>query len=452
MPSMCRVTRIRVRGTRHISAVKTHGIQQASEHYRAWEGKRMSDWLADAWGENPLLASDRAQKQRPQQHSEPTPPAQWWGKAEAESTPEPPSDIPGLRQSGSEKHQEEKPNSQRDHQSTDFPEWHPAALGIDEDAPGVGSSIGPSALSADVTTPHTTPAEGTAPGAGTDNTSRSAGETRKVKNTGQSARTARRYNPDRKKGFRRPRNNNSPFAPAIGAQRSSEQANSRTHNPQRKAGTRRLFREGSALNDALTPEEETLIRGIAAEENQKIPGTRGRAASTQARREETDPYTRAKTIVYNQLAYSAKSRAQLHKKLESKGFEAELIEPLLDKFEAAHLIDDAEYARSFVTQRGTGKKLSRSALRRELKERGITGDLAEEALAARTDEDERRDAAELVRKKLRPAMNFSDRAEKEKIMRRLVGMLARRGYSSSVAFSVVKEEIERYCSEWEEDS
>ena len=168
--------------------------------------------------------------------------------------------------------------------------------------------------------------------------------------------------------------------------------------------------------------------------------------------EKKQTYTRAKTIVYNQLAYSAKSRAQLHKKLESKGFEAELIEPLLDKFEAAHLIDDAEYARSFVTQRGTGKKLSRSALRREHKERGITGDLAEEALAARTDEDERRDAAELVRKKLRPAMNFSDRTEKEKIMRRLVGMLARRGYSSSVAFSVVKEEIERYRSEWEEDS
>lgn len=57
-----------------------------------------------------------------------------------------------------------------------------------------------------------------------------------------------------------------------------------------------------------------------------------------------------------------------------------------------------------------------------------------------------------MRKKLRPAMNFSDRTEKEKIMRRLVGMLARRGYSSSVAFSVVKEEIERYRSEWEEGS
>ena len=104
-----------------------------------------------------------------------------------------------------------------------------------------------------------------------------------------------------------------------------------------------------------------------------------------------------------------------------------------------------------MEQRGKHKKLSRTALRRELKERGITGELAEDALAARTDEDERQDAAELVRKKLRPSTNFSDRTENEKIMRRLVGMLARRGYSSSVAFSVVKEEIERYRSEQEED-
>ena len=66
----------------------------------------MSDWLADAWGENPLLASDRAQKQRPQQHSEPTPPAQWWGNAEAENTPESPSGTPGLRQNNSEKQRE----------------------------------------------------------------------------------------------------------------------------------------------------------------------------------------------------------------------------------------------------------------------------------------------------------------------------------------------------------
>ena len=199
----------------------------------------------------------------------------------------------------------------------------------------------------------------------------------------------------------------------------------------------------------MSTEEEALIRGIAAEEKTNVPGTNRSGRWKQ--REEPDPYAQAKTLIYNQLAYSAKSRAQLRKKLADKGFEESLIEPLLNKFEAAHLLDDAEYARSFVEQRGKHKKLSRTALRRELKERGITGELAEDALAARTDEDERQDAAELVRKKLRPSMNFSDRTEKEKIMRRLVGMLARRGYSSSVAFSVVKEEIERYRSEQEED-
>ena len=119
-----------------------------------------------------------------------------------------------------------------------------------------------------------------------------------------------------------------------------------------------LFREGSALNEPLSTEEEALIRGIAAEEKTNVPGTNRSGRWKQ--REEPDPYTRAKTLVYNQLAYSAKSRAQLQKKLADKGFEESLIEPLLDKFEAAHLIDDAEYARSFVKQRGKHKKLSRN--------------------------------------------------------------------------------------------
>ena len=151
--------------------------------------------------------------------------------------------------------------------------------------------------------------------------------------------------------------------------------------------------------------------------------------------------------MYNQLAYSAKTRGQLRKKLAAEGFEAELIEPLLDKFEAAKLIDDAEYAQTFVRQKSRTKKLSRAALRRELAERGVRGEEAESALAQRTDEQEREDAAELVRKKLRPGMDLSDRAEKDKVTRRLLGMLARRGYSSSVSMSVIREELAVYGAE-----
>ena len=297
-------------------------------------------------------------------------------------------------------------------------------------------------------------------------------------------------NTDYKRGFRRmsaaqeeKMRSRSPYAPAFGARSDDEETRK---SPARRGSGSNLFREGSSLNEELTPAEEALIRGIAEEEAQGVGTGKRRAASAGSPKdgsrargsqpggsqvghassrsesnvpswkqkvraaraaEETDPYTRAKTIVYNQLAYSAKTRGQLRKKLQAEGFEAELIEPLLDKFEAAKLIDDAEYAQTFVAQKSRTKKLSRAALRRELAERGVRGEEAESALAQRTDEQEREDAAELVRKKLRPGMDLSDRAEKDRVTRRLLGMLARRGYSSSVSMSVIREELAAYGAE-----
>ena len=297
-------------------------------------------------------------------------------------------------------------------------------------------------------------------------------------------------NTDYKRGFRRmsavqqeKMRSRSPYAPAFGARSDDEETRK---SPAGRGSGSNLFREGSSLNEELTPAEEALIRGIAEEEAQGVGtgkrhaalagspkggsrthgsqpgGSQMRHASSPSESnvpswkqkvraarfaEETDPYTRAKTIVYNQLAYSAKTRGQLRKKLQAEGFDAELIEPLLDKFEAAKLIDDAEYAQTFVAQKSRTKKLSRAALRRELAERGVRGEEAENALAQRTDEQEREDAAELVRKKLRPGMDLSDRAEKDRVTRRLLGMLARRGYSSSVSMSVIREELAAYGAE-----
>lgn len=297
-------------------------------------------------------------------------------------------------------------------------------------------------------------------------------------------------NTDYKRGFRRmsaaqeeKMRSRSPYAPAFGARSDDEETRK---SPAGRGSGSNLFREGSSLNEELTPAEEALIRGIAEEEAQGVGTGKRRAASAGSPKggsrargsqsgssqlgqaslpsesnvpswkqkvraaratEEADPYTRAKTIVYNQLAYSAKTRGQLRKKLQAEGFEAELIEPLLDKFEAAKLIDDAEYAQTFVAQKSRTKKLSRAALRRELAERGVRGEDAENALAQRTDEQEREDAAKLVRKKLRRGMNLSDRAEKDRVTRRLLGMLARRGYSSSVSMSVIREELAAYGAE-----
>lgn len=162
--------------------------------------------------------------------------------------------------------------------------------------------------------------------------------------------------------------------------------------------------------------------------------------------DEPDQHEVARAIVLRQLTASAKSRKQLEDKLADRDVPEEVAQDVLDRFEEVNLVDDRAYAAMFVRSRAETRKLSRSALRRELQQRGITGEYADEALEQRTDEDETEDAHQLVRKKLPQDIDFSDRKEVDKVTRRLVSMLGRKGYPPGLAFGVVKEELATYGS------
>ena len=81
--------------------------------------------------------------------------------------------------------------------------------------------------------------------------------------------------------------------------------------------------------------------------------------------------------------------------------------------------------------------LAKSALARELGAKGIENYAADEALALISDEDERDRARALVDKKLRAMHGLGIDVQS----RRLAGLLARKGYSSSVAYAVIREAI-----------
>src|SRR5690606_20603729 len=80
----------------------------------------------------------------------------------------------------------------------------------------------------------------------------------------------------------------------------------------------------------------------------------------------------------------------------------------------------------------------RQALAQELRRKGVAPEDSAAALSAVSDDDEHARATELVRRKLR---SLPRNLEHDKVLRRLVGMLARRGYNSSTAFAVVKAEL-----------
>lgn len=153
-----------------------------------------------------------------------------------------------------------------------------------------------------------------------------------------------------------------------------------------------------------------------------------------------DPDTLAKTICLRLLTVQARSRAELAGRLRDKGIPDDSAERVLDRLAVAGLVDDQAFAESFVTAKHRDRGLGRSALRAELQRKGVDRAVAERAVADIDDDAEARRAAELVAKKLDSAMFAGPQAAR----RRLVGMLARRGYAPSVAARVVGEALRGY--------
>ncbi|MBU2072875.1 MAG: recombination regulator RecX [Actinobacteria bacterium] len=154
---------------------------------------------------------------------------------------------------------------------------------------------------------------------------------------------------------------------------------------------------------------------------------------------DADPEQVARTILLDQLTGRARSRKELSDKLRSKDVPDELATRLLDRFEEVGLVDDEAFARSWVAGRQSAKGLARRALAQELRRKGVDDEVAREALDELEPEQEEQAARTLVRKKLRSLSRVDDVTA----TRRLVGMLARKGYGSGMAFAVVRDELSR---------
>jgi regulatory protein len=150
-----------------------------------------------------------------------------------------------------------------------------------------------------------------------------------------------------------------------------------------------------------------------------------------------DPESVARTIVLTALTAAPRSRAQLESKLAAKGASPEVAAAVLDRFEQVGLVDDAEFARSLVRSRQASRGLAGRALRQELRRSGIEDEVAAGALAELDPEQEVARARALVAKRL-PATRGLPQPKR---VARLSGMLARKGYPSSLAFQVVREAL-----------
>jgi regulatory protein len=147
----------------------------------------------------------------------------------------------------------------------------------------------------------------------------------------------------------------------------------------------------------------------------------------------------ARRICLQQLEVKPRTRAELAATLAGRGVPDEAAQEVLGRFAEVGLVDDALFASLWVTSRHRGKGLAGRALSQELRRKGVQDELVEQAVEQLDPELQLETARSLVRRRLASTRGLTTDAR----VRRLVGVLARKGYPAGTAFRVVREALAR---------
>ncbi|MFE2219516.1 recombination regulator RecX [Streptomyces canus] len=158
-----------------------------------------------------------------------------------------------------------------------------------------------------------------------------------------------------------------------------------------------------------------------------------------------DPVERARAICLRLLTGTPRTRKQLADALRKREIPDDAAEEVLSRFEEVGLINDSAFADAWVESRHHGRGLARRALAQELRTKGVDPTLVDAAVSQLDSEQEEATARELVDRKLRATRGL----DRDKRLRRLAGMLARKGYPEGMALRVVRQALQEEGEETE---
>lgn len=145
----------------------------------------------------------------------------------------------------------------------------------------------------------------------------------------------------------------------------------------------------------------------------------------------------ARDVCLRLLTVRARTRAELEAQLTKRGFPDDVGARVLDRLVEVGLLDDAAFAQEWVRSRRANAGKGKRALAAELRTKGVDAELIADTLDSVDAGEWRVRAEELVATKLRR----EKLDDVQKVTRRLVAMLARRGYSQGMAFDVVSTQL-----------
>lgn len=156
----------------------------------------------------------------------------------------------------------------------------------------------------------------------------------------------------------------------------------------------------------------------------------------------------ADAIAY--LSRKPRTAYEISFRLREKGWGEETIQEVVERLGREGFVDDAAYAQEWASQRVKNRGKGKLWVRHELRQKGVSKPLIEEALDEVSEDEEISSAMQLARKKWQGTSG--EPADK---MRKTGAFLLRRGYSGAVVSKVVRELSRRdgfsVTEDWEEE-
>ena len=146
--------------------------------------------------------------------------------------------------------------------------------------------------------------------------------------------------------------------------------------------------------------------------------------------------TRAKNTAYRFLSYRPRSRAEIEAKLRDKEFDESIVAAVIVDLARLGYVNDEQFARAWARGRIRLRGFGRRRIDQELKAKGVAAEIIREAVAEVFGEtNETETAMHVAEKKLRTMQHVGPEVR----MRRLAGLLERKGY----AFAVIGEVLNK---------
>jgi len=156
----------------------------------------------------------------------------------------------------------------------------------------------------------------------------------------------------------------------------------------------------------------------------------------QARRERLDPWQ----VALKHIAVRARTTHEVRQTLTRRGYASREVAAVIARLTAARYLDDADFARTWVSKRARRGAAAPARLARELRTKGIAAaEIAAALRALQEDWDPAEAAGEAAKRKLKSLQGLSAPVTR----RRLAAFLDRRGFTPEIILATCR----RYVSD-----